>query len=292
MSEHAMTILPGSTRKAMPNARLVAKSDPAQRIQVSIYVRRNPNPPAAAVNALQAFETQLPAQRRKISDDEFNALYGADPADLQKVASWAEANNFKVLDSSVPKCRVKVEGAIADVQKAFQLQLNEYEHPENGHFRGREGDVHIPAELTGVITGVFGLDTRRVGRSRRRVIAGRSVAWETLKAAPHKKGDTHLELAKLSNQWPGTFFPPQVAQLYHYPTPADGTGQNVAIFAFNGPPSPDPRGGYKLASLQTYFQQVLGGKTPSITDVVVQVPATIPAPTAPPPTSAAIPPAR
>jgi kumamolisin len=65
--------------------------------------------------------------------------------------------------------------------------------------------------------------------------------------------------------------------LYSYPDELTGAGQNVAIFAFNGT-SPDPRGGYKLSSLQNYFEKVLGGKTPAIKDVVVQGPGNDPGP--------------
>ena len=66
--------------------------------------------------------------------------------------------------------------------------------------------------------------------------------------------------------------------MYDYPENFNGSGQNVAIFAFNGPPSPDPRGGYKLPALKAYFEKVLGGTTPSITDVVVQGPGNDPGP--------------
>jgi kumamolisin len=65
--------------------------------------------------------------------------------------------------------------------------------------------------------------------------------------------------------------------LYAYPTQFNGSGQNVAIFAFNGT-SPDPRGGYKLPALQNYFEKVLGGNTPAIKDVVVQGPGNDPGP--------------
>ncbi len=109
------------------------------------------------------------------------------------------------------------------------------------------------------------------------------VLWETLKAQPtsHAKGAAAKASAQLSNPWPGTFFPPQVAQLYDYPETLNGSGQNVAIFAFNGPPSPDPRGGYKLPALKTYFEKLLGGTTPSITDVVIQGPGNDPGPDTP-----------
>lgn len=273
----AMTILPGSARKLVPSARLIAKSDPNQRITVSIYVRRNPNPSAEVLQKVATFGKQLPGEREKITSDEFNSIYGADPADLKKVADWAETVDLKVADQSVAKRSMRVEGTIGAIEKAFNIELNEYDHPQDGRFRGREGDVHIPSELLGVISGVYGLDTRKVGEERLRKINGRSADWKVLKQSP-KKARGIDELASLTNKMPGTFFPPQVAQLYQYPPGLDGAGQNIAIFAFNGDSSGDPRGGYKLASLKTYFEKVLGGKTPSIQDVVVHGPGNDPGP--------------
>lgn len=279
MSEITQRIsIPGSTRILLPGAKFLNKSDPTQRIKVSVYVRRNPNPDPAAVLSVQALSAQLPGQRKKVTDDEFNSVYGADPADLERTKAWAEKNNLKVLDSSVARHRLLLEGSIGDIQSAFDIQLNEYEHSGSGRFRGREGDIQIPGDLAGVIEGVFGLDTRRVGHSHLRKIAGREASWKSLKARPAAKGGAGPVLANLRNQWQGTFFPPQVAELYGYPTQFDGAGQNIAVFAFNGPPSPDPRGGYNLAALTTYFEQVLGGKTPSIQDVVVQGPGNDPGP--------------
>jgi kumamolisin len=272
-----MTILPGSARKLVPSARLIAKSDPNQRITVSIYVRRNPNPSAEVLQKVATFGKQLPGEREKITSDEFNSIYGADPADLKKVADWAETVDLKVADQSVAKRSMRVEGTIGAIEKAFNIELNEYDHPQDGRFRGREGDVHIPSELLGVISGVYGLDTRKVGEERLRKINGRSADWKVLKQSP-KKARGIDELASLTNKMPGTFFPPQVAQLYQYPPGLDGAGQNIAIFAFNGDSSGDPRGGYKLASLKTYFEKVLGGKTPSIQDVVVHGPGNDPGP--------------
>jgi kumamolisin len=268
----AKTILPGSFRKAVPNVRLIGKADPTKEINVSIYVRKNPNPPAETVLKAEEIAKQLPGQRDQLTAEEFNAIYGADLRDLKAAADWAKANSLQVVDESVPKRRLLVRGTIDAIQKAFGTELNEYEHPQHGRFRGREGNLQVSNELAGVVTGVFGLDTRKVGHSRMRRIPGRSASVEELLA--HKSG------SKPTNKWPGTFFPPQVAQLYQYPQ-FDGTGQNVAVFAFNGAGAPDPRGGYKLSSLKTYFEQVLGGKTPSITDVVVQGPGNDPGPDTP-----------
>jgi len=256
--------IPGSRRPAIPQAKLLGRSNPAQQITVSIYARRNPNPPAAALRSVDALKTDLPGQRHYLNTEQFNSVYGADPADLEKIVAWAKASQLELLESSVPKRRVQVRGSIENIERAFSLELNEYQHPRDGQYRGREGEVHVPAQLLGIVDGVFGLDTRKVGHPRRRTTERR--------AALDSVAGTS------SNPFPGSFFPPQVAQLYSYPETLNGTNQNIAIFAFNGAPSPDPRGGYNLAALTTYFEQVLGGKTPAITDVVVQGPGNDPGP--------------
>jgi kumamolisin len=170
--------------------------------------------------------------------------------------------------------RVLIQGSIQDISKALGVELDDYEHPDTGRFRGRVGQIHIPADLSGAVQGIFGLDTRRVGRPRIRRGNFRPVEIETLGLGRKKKPGTATVPA---SPFPGAFFPPAVAQLYGYPAELTGSGQNVAIFAFNGT-GPDPQGGYKLSALQNYFEKVLGGTTPTITDVVVQGPGNDPGP--------------
>ena len=148
------------------------------------------------------------------------------------------------------------------------MQLNEYEHPKTGRFRGRVGEIHVPPDLFGIVQGVFGLDTRPVGRSRRRRGNFQPADFAGLQPQAKRK-DKGLSKSTPANPFPGTFFPGDLAGLYNYPDTLTGNGQNVAIFAFNGD-GPDPRGGYSLSALQNFFEQVLGGKTPQITVVVVQ----------------------
>ena len=263
-----MLPIDGSKRPTVAEARLLSKSDPNQLIRVSVYARRNPHPSAAAIRSAESMSSELPGKRKYLNDAEFNSAFGADGADLDAIAKWAEESGLKVIDKSIPRRTVEVEGTIDAIQRAFGVELNEYHHDTMGRFRGRTGDVHVPADLYGVIEGVFGLDTRRVGHPRiRRSRLGLTAAKKT--RATRKD---------VASQFPGAFLPTEVAQLYEYPADHDGAGQNVAIFAFNGQPDPDPRGGYSLAALKTYFETVLGGKTPQITDVVVQGPGNDPGP--------------
>ncbi len=275
-----MVPIRGSHRPATPQAKLMGKADDHQRIKVSIYVRANPHPPADKLRAVEAMNADLPGRRKYLSDDDFNAIYGADPADLDKVAAFAKKCKLTVVDRSIAKRRLQVEGTIADLSAALGVELKEYEHPKLGRYRGREGEIYVPADLSDIVTGVFGLDTRPLGHSRLRRGPFAPVEWETVMSRPtgQAKSRTATTAALPSNPFPGTFFPPQVAQLYNYPGNVNGSGENVAIFAFNGGSSGDPHGGYKLSALRTYFEKVLGGTTPTITDVVVQGPGNDPGP--------------
>ena len=184
----AMIAIPGSNRLAVPLAKLLKKSDPKLQIKVSIYARQNPAAPGKSRSPLVALNNSLPRDRKYLSDGEFNSTFGADPADLAKIAAWARTSKLKVLDSSVPMRRVLVRGSIRDIGKAFGVELNDYQHPQTGRFRGRVGQIYVPADLSGVVQGVFGLDTRNVGRPRIRRGNFRPVDIETLGLGSKKKG--------------------------------------------------------------------------------------------------------
>lgn len=272
--------IPGSNRLAVPQAKLIGKSNYKTQIKVSIYARQKPTAAGGTKSTLDELNARLPGQRHYLRGDDFNATFGADPADLKKIVDWAESQKLKVLDSSVPKRRVLVQGTIGDVCKAFGTELNEYQHPERGRFRGRVGQLHVPADLSSVVEGVFGLDTRPVGRPRNKRGNFEPVKVEAV-VSKDKGKRREVALAIPASPFQGAFFPPTVSQLYDYPQSVDGSGENVAVFAFNGGGSPDPRGGYSLAALQTYYENVLGGKTPAIKNVVIQGPGNDPGPDTP-----------
>jgi kumamolisin len=281
MREKQRTVsIPGSNRPVVPEAKVLGMSDPTQRIKVSIYARQNPHPSEGSTPSIEQLSYALPGKRQYLKREAFNAIYGADPADLKKIADWAQACKLKVIDSSVAMRRVLVEGTIADVNAAFGVELRDYEHPITGRYRGRQGKIYIPEELGGVIEGVEGLDTRQTGRKRCRRGRWLPVDVQSLKpqAAKTEKGGVPAAHAVVADPFPGTFFPPQVGQLYDYPPNLDGTGQNIAVFAFNGGTGGDPHGGYNLAALNIYFEKVLGSTTPRITDVVIQGPGNDPGP--------------
>jgi kumamolisin len=111
---------------------------------------------------------------------------------------------------------VIMRGTAAQVEDAFHAGLGMYSHGDDGLLRGREGDIHVPSELEGIVTGVFGLDQRRV--ARRSEHAGATQAANAAAAAP--------------------LGPAELEQRYHFPD-GNGAGQTIAIAEFGGGYFPD-----------------------------------------------------
>jgi kumamolisin len=265
----------GSTRRKLPEAKRIGRANPSKKIRISIYVRQNPALPTTRARITEELSRKLPRERRYLSDEQFAQIFGADEKELKQVQHWAKQKKLKVLDAKAASRRVLVEGTVSNVSAAFSVKLNEYFHPTLGRFRGREGPVCVDPSVHGIVEGVFGLDTRRVGRPRFRRLATTPLTWESAQERRRAQVPKTLPPTML----PGTFYPPEVASLYDYPPQFDATQQNIAVFAFN---SRNTLGGYSAAALEAYFTEVLGATTmPSITDVVIHGPGNFPGPDTP-----------
>jgi kumamolisin len=191
--------LPGSRRPAKSGARRLRDVDPHAHVEVTITLKAPDLPEADA----------LPD--RALSPKEFAERYGAAPADVQKVEQVLRGFGLTV-DEVVPSGRsLRVSGTAAAMEAAFQPDLAIYHSADQGEFRGREGTIKIPAELEGLITGVLGLDQRRVARRKAASAEHPLAAAGTAPVTP-----TDLETR------------------YNFPA-GDGAGQTIAIAEFGAP---------------------------------------------------------
>ena len=147
--------LGNSVRQARPGARLVAQADPGEPISISIRVRRRRGAPALPTGAVRG--------RGVLSRSEFARRFGADEADLERVAAFARSHGLTVTELSVARRTVVLAGTVEQASRAFGVELGHYETGQE-LYRGREGSVHVPADLAELIEGVFGLDDRRMAR--------------------------------------------------------------------------------------------------------------------------------
>jgi kumamolisin len=232
----AKILLKGSERAAIPGARVVAPANPAERLEVSVLVRRRGLP------AMQTRVAALASGKRAahLSREEFAREHGADPSDLARVRAFAEAQGLAVLQEHAARRTVILSGTVAQFSAALGVQLHQMSHA-NGTYRGRTGGIYLPAEWDGVVEAILGLDNRPQARPHFRV--------------RQPTGNIHRAHAAA----PVSYTPPQVAALYGYPS-GTGAGQCVGLIELGG--------GFRPADLSTYFNG-LDVAAPTVTAVSV-----------------------
>jgi kumamolisin len=232
-SSHQHATLPGSSRKLVPGARVVGPNDPEEQIQVTIRVRSRA-PGADLDKAVAALGATPPSQRTYFTPAQFTARYGANPKDMEKVATFARDHHLTVLRSDLDQRMMLISGTAAQLSSAFQVKLVRYTSPQ-GDYRGRLGPLHIPDQLQGIIEGVFGLDNRLQARPRSMLPAKRA----RLRAAAG---------TATTNEEARSFYPHELGAYYNFPTHLSGEGQCIGILEFGG--------GFSQADLDTYFKQL------------------------------------
>ncbi len=230
--------LAGSERAPLEGAREVGPADPNEMVDVTIRVRSR-----AGKNSVNMADFSKPVTERSIlSRSQFEKNHGADPASIARVESFAKEHNLTVKEKSAARRTVILSGTVFAMNQAFAVQLKQYEHPTAGSYRGRTGSVQIPAELQGIVEGVFGLDNRPQAKPH-------------FRRRPDNTGTRAAAAQDLS------YTPIQVASLYSYPANVNGSGECIAIVELGG--------GYDPTDLSNYWNQLGLTQTPSVSAVSV-----------------------
>ncbi|MGB9404321.1 MAG: S53 family peptidase [Candidatus Acidiferrales bacterium] len=258
-------VLRGSERAPMPGARRVGPADPNEIIDVTIVVRRRSHALGTFPRIEILGSTPLRA-RNHLTREQFAAQHGAADEDFAQIRQFAAANELRIATEAPARRSIILTGSVSAFSRAFDVELSKYEHP-SGTYRCRTGSLKIPAPLSGIIEGVFGLDNRPQAsphfRIRRDPPARKPVARK--RKAASRKGKSKLRArqskrrAKKSSA-PESFTPIQVAGAYEYPSNLTGAGQCIGILELGG--------GYNTSDLAAFFGK-LGLKTPSVVAVSV-----------------------
>jgi kumamolisin len=138
-------------------------------------------------------------------------------------------HGLTVISTDTATRQVKASGTAAQMAEAFGTQLTRVASPLPAgegvvEHRARQGDIQVPTELDGVVTGVLGLDDRP-------------------QAAPRLRHAGPAAKAKHAG-----YSPRDIAALYDFPADTDGTGQSVAIIELGG--------GFGETDLDEYFRAI------------------------------------
>lgn len=244
--------LKGSERVVVPGAKAIGAVNPDEIIQVTVLLRSRAQAEDARTGTNKATAREKAAvdsllkqgveAREHLSREEFLKRRGALEEDAKNVERFAHEYGLAIVETDLAKGSVKLAGAVARFNKAFNVALTNYEIP-GGSYRGRSGPVHIPTELAGIVTAVLGLDNRP-------------------QACPHFRVHPHPRTRHVSSQQPaGTFTPEQVAETYDFPTNSNGSGECIGIIELGG--------GYSAGDIQTYFQSTLNLAPPQVVAISV-----------------------
>ncbi len=232
-------VIEGSERRLPADARLIGPTAPREEIAVTVFLGQRPD--GQPLPGFSYYAETPPAQRPRFSEQEFAGLYGAADEDVRLVEDFALANGLSVVASRPARRTVVLSGSVAQMASAFDVELRRYQRrvkprrfgpARTEEFRGREGVVSVPANLIGVVLGVFGLDNRRITQS----------------AAMADPPNTAMITI------------PTVRTLYDFP-PVSASGQTIAILS---------AGGYQLPDIEHYFGTLPSDyPMPKITDITV-----------------------
>ncbi len=198
MTEHVK--LPGSHR-AVPNAQFVANAAPGTPVELTVTLRPK-----------EALPAEVDRSAPPMTLEQIEARYGASQDDARLVEKVLGEYGLKTGETSLGGRSMTLSGTVEQVEKAFGTKLSLFQSDADGEFRGRDGELEVPSELKNIVTGVFGLDTRRVAKPGRVTRPGLSQG-----AATETQG----------------LMPADFARMYSFGS-SKATGQIVGILEFGG----------------------------------------------------------
>jgi kumamolisin len=227
-----------SAHSLLPNSQPAGPIDLSEGAGVTVFVRSKGD--LAALEARAREEARKPpGDRSYLSREEVAEQYGASESDMDLLEQYAKEHGLTTESRSAERSMV-LRGTLGNLLAAFPADVQLYNHP-GGDYRGRQGEILIPEQLSGIVKGVIGFDTRPRRRSRPGIGPGEwgffpSWFFDSVPGAPHYNFPKQLDDVTL-----------------------DGKGQAIGIISLGG--------GFTQADVALYFVQ--GNHIPNVVAVPV-----------------------
>lgn len=98
-----------------------------------------------------------PQFHKFMTADEWNARFAPSVEDEHAVLAWATSNGLTITHRYPNRLIVDAEGSVGTIEKALHIRINSYLFHGDSYFSNERAPV-IPAELSGIIRSVAGLD--------------------------------------------------------------------------------------------------------------------------------------
>lgn len=149
-------VVANNTPGFIKHANDLGPADPAAVISVTAWLSlHNENKLDQLVR--QQYQKGSPNFHKWITQDQFNTSFGATAQEVNAVQNFLAAHGLTVLEVADNNAYVKAQGTIADVQKAFHVQIHNYSfHGQS--YRSNKADPSVNSTSGGHIAAITGLD--------------------------------------------------------------------------------------------------------------------------------------
>ena len=196
-------------------AALVGSLPATQKMRLTIVL---PLRNQAALTSLlsRLYDPQSPDYRKFLSVSQFTEEFGPTVEDYQTAVNFAQANGFTVTDRPVNRLIVPINGTVAQVEKAFHVRMNVYQHPtEQRTFFSPDREPSL--DLNVAVAHIAGLNNYSIPRPM----------VET--------NNANQSIANVTGSGPGgSYLGSDMRAAYYGGATLTGNGQAVGILEFAG----------------------------------------------------------
>jgi subtilase family serine protease len=176
------------------------------------------------------YDPQSSNYRQYLSVEEFAGRFGPAAGDYAALLDFARNNGLDLIDTAANRMVVDVEGPAANIESAFHISLNLYQHPTEGRtFYAPDREPSVDLDVP--VLHISGLDNF------------------TLPHAKNIRSAQSLNNAsKTTGSGPGgDFIGSDMRAAYYGSGKLTGVGQSVGLFEYAG---------YEISDVQNFFKQV------------------------------------
>ena len=182
--------------------------------------------------------------RKYLSSEQFNDRFAPKQADYDAVVAWAKSNGFTVRAGSGNRRVVALEGSVGAVNRAFNVNMSEFQHP-------RENRTYFSPDREPTARGL-GVTLLHVTGLQNFVLPVRHL---------QKAVGENISKASQTGSGPsGSFTPTDMRAAYYGNGSLTGAGQSVGVFSFDG---------YLASDLTLYYSSLNWHPTVPVNNVMV-----------------------
>ena len=216
------TVLTGHVPKAVAQLQPAGRLEDSQRLRLAIGLAPRDEPGLDGF-LQQLYDPASPNYRHYLTPGQFTERFGPTEHDYQALIQYAKAGGLTVTRQHSNRIVLEVEGAVADIEKAFQVTLRTYRHPEEARLFYAP-DVEPSLALAVSVLHISGLDNYTLPHPKQKHHSLNQSAGDTLHDFTPKEGS-----APGAQLWGNDF-----RNAYVPGTTLTGTGQSVGLLEFDG----------------------------------------------------------